>query len=174
MTSGRPPKPAERKRLAGNPGKRPLPLPTAVVAAHAAVPRRPASLGKPGAAAWAMVWRTASAWLAPSDAAIVELLCQAVDQRASYLDRIEVEGLTSITEKGYIAAHPLLPQVRQLERDIASYLASCGLTPAERTRLGLVEVRRASKLEELRAQRSADRQSVAVEVAEPSARGGGD
>jgi hypothetical protein len=44
--------------------------------------------------------------------------------------------------------------LRELERAITSNLAQLGLNPAERTRLGLAEVKRQSKLAELKGMRN--------------------
>ena len=62
-----PPKPIERKRRAGNPGKRPLPEPIAIVPRADRAPHPPKGLRAPGRSVWAAVWAAGADWLAPSD-----------------------------------------------------------------------------------------------------------
>jgi hypothetical protein len=63
----------------------------------------------------------------------------------------------AITEReslrGLVAANPDNPKarsgLRELERQIISQLALLGFTPSDRARLGIAEVKKESKLEEL-------------------------
>jgi hypothetical protein len=48
----------------------------------------------------------------------------------------------------------LLKQLNDLERLIAQNLGQLGFTPADRTKLGLAEVKRMSKLEEMMSRRN--------------------
>src|SRR5690242_19646721 len=66
LPAGRPPTPTERKRRTGNPGHRPLPEPVVELAAVAAIPAPPATLGDVGAAVWDRLWTAGQAWLSPT------------------------------------------------------------------------------------------------------------
>ena len=80
---GRPPKPVEQKRRAGNPGHRPLPdvvipIPTSATAPE---PHRP--LGTAGRQFWERVWNVGFTWISPQ--MDVELLQIVSEQYLSQL-----------------------------------------------------------------------------------------
>ena len=153
---GRPKKPVEIKRRAGNPGGRALPVPVAVVTAAPSTPRAPKGLERPGRSLWRAVWRDAGDWLAPTDAVLVRMLCEAADERENLRELIAAEGYTFTTAKGYVGIHPVVSTLRKLEAQIISMLSMLGFSPADRTRLGLVEVKRAGRLEDLLRRRQSD------------------
>lgn len=142
---GRPPKPLEEKLRLGNPGKRPLPdraeltvLPAAPVPPE---PTRP--LGTAGRAMWDRIWTSGANWLAERvDAEQVLIVCEQIDERQAL--RLEV-----LKDKDWRARGGL----RALEGQITDGLAVLGFNPVDRTRLGVAEVMRVSKLEALRARR---------------------
>ena len=148
-----PPKPTERKRRSGNPGKRRLPPPTAIVARADGVPEPPA-LGSEGLGLWGRVWVEAGDWLAPSDRPTVELLCRLADERAAWLRLAAEEGLTSASRHGTMRIHPGVLEARALAGQMITLLSLLGLTPADRARLGLVEVRKMTGLADLAARRA--------------------
>lgn len=146
-TRGRPPKPLEQKRLLGNPGKRALPkadslqiLPRAVELPQ---PSRP--LGKPGRELWDRVWTAGVSWISPdTDHEILLITCELVDERWNLR--------TKVLREEEPADRRNLTQLTKLVQENLSLL---GFTPADRTRLGVAEVKAASKLEELMARRNA-------------------
>lgn len=151
-----PAKPTERKRAAGNPGKRHLPEPTATVAALTEPPEPPDSLGDRGRQAWADLWQQGRQWFAATDALALSMLCHAVDEQDA------IRALLRADPGDFHARTAL----RALNAEILKLASSCGLTPADRSRLGFAEVRRASKLADLKA-RMADSEVLAAEVAQP-------
>lgn len=156
MTATRPgrlPRPAEKSRALGNPGHRAgLSAPASTeVAALVAAP--PPGLGDEGARVWSAVLQAAP-WVAQSDMVLLQTLCEKLDRRARVLAELVDAPLTLETATGYTYPHPLLGVAGRLETEILKMLAHLGLTPAERTRLGVAEVKAQSKLEELRARRS--------------------
>lgn len=151
MTAGRPTKPVEQKRRLGNPGGRPLPEPVTTVEAFVQIPPPPDRLQDRGRAAWETVWRHAIAWIAPTDVPFIELLCDALDERDRLRDTVTTQGMVFMTDKGYLGVHPAQTELRKLDAQITSWLALLGLTPADRSRLGFAEVKRATKLADLRA-----------------------
>lgn len=144
---GRPPKPIEAKRRAGNPGKRPLPEPATVVPIAAAVttpdPDRP--LGTAGRGLWEQAWRSARHWLSPdTDRELLLITCEQVDERIAL--RVKV-----LREQDRDDRRAL----RDLDKQIVSNLSTLGFTPTDRARLGIAEVVAMSKLEELQRARRA-------------------
>jgi P27 family predicted phage terminase small subunit len=147
--SGRPPKPTERKRAAGNPGKRPLAEPIALVAPVDGVPSPPVELERAGSELWRLIWSEASDWLAPSDVPLVALVAQFADERGRWLAMASSEGVTHTTRHGAIRVHPGVGEARRLEVAMIQILSLLGLSPSDRSRLGLSEVRRMSSLADL-------------------------
>lgn len=143
--TGRPPKPTERKRKTGNPGKRRLPDLAAVTTlpAQATTPEPPRSLGAAGLAMWERVWRHGRPWMAESDADLLLLTCEQMDERQQLRLKVLRDG--DWRERSGL---------RALDKQIQDALSMLGFTPSDRARLGLAEVKAVSKMEQLRAQRA--------------------
>lgn len=144
------PMPIERKRKLGNPGQRKLPsmtvLPTQTVDLI-----RPDSLGPEGSSFWDRAVEFCGSWLRSGDAALLTLTAEALDRRAYFLSVLANDGWHVVTDKGYPYKHPLVGPLADLELQIGRWLGQLGMTPADRTRLGVAEVKAVSKLEALRA-----------------------
>ena len=142
---GRPPKPLEEKRRLGNPGKRALPSESAVVPLEAAssVPDPLRPLGKMGMDFWERTWTVGMNWISPkADIELMMMTAEMIDERAI---------LRNLVFQDRNADRPKLRAgLRELEKQIQSNLALLGLSPADRARLGLAEVKRQSKLAELK------------------------
>jgi P27 family predicted phage terminase small subunit len=151
-----PPKPIERKRKSGNPGKRSLPEPKSLILALEHVPEPPQGLSGPGLGVWHRCWDAGADWLAsPGDVTILEILCRQIDEIVRWQELVEAEGVTFTTKGGMVRVHPAVGQIRELEQRVVTNLGLCGFTPADRARLGLTEVRKLSGLADL-AQRRRD------------------
>lgn len=123
-----------------------------VVALEGARPdlEAPEYLGDEGQAVWSMLMSDVP-WLASSDLLAVSLVAELFDRRAVLLAEWEsFPRPTLTTPNGYVYANPVLGLLRAVEKDIGGHLSALGLTPSDRTRIGLGEVRRQSKLDELR------------------------
>ncbi len=145
-----PPKPAELKRQLGNPGKRALPTPAAYVEGGYMEPPRPLEFA--GKQLWNSAMTTGQSWIARnSDTQLLLMTCEQMDRRTDLIAKIQETDEWRL----YRALH-------DLEKMISSNLALLGFTPTDRTRLGLAEVKTASKLEELMARKE---QRVAPEMA---------
>ena len=87
MPPGRPRKPVEQKRLVGRSSTtdvsgHKLPEPVVTLAAAAAIPPAPSSLGDAGRRVWDRLWTAGQAWLSLStDADVLTRLCEAHDER---------------------------------------------------------------------------------------------
>lgn len=140
--AGRPPKPAEQKRLLGNPGKRPLPDPSELEVLRPAqqVPEPPRPLLEPGKILWDRIWNSGINWISPeTDIELLLMTCEMVDERWNL--RIKVMQNDNMQ---------MARRLDNLSRIIASNLSLLGFSPADRSRLGLAEVARVSKLAELK------------------------
>jgi len=147
MPAGRPPKPTELKRLQGNPGKRALPNETEMILLPAAIgipePSRP--LLKYGEEMWDRIWNMGNSWISPTtDIELVLMTAEMVDERWN----LRVKVMSSDDAK-------LRRGLRELDKMIVSNLSLLGFSPTDRMRLGVAEVKKQSKLEELLAKKAA-------------------
>lgn len=108
----------------------------------APAPERP--LGTAGAQLWEAVWRDAWAWMALSDAHVLLQACELLDERVS----LRLEVLRRQRDKQDVWRERL--SLRSLDQQFLASLIELGLTPAARSRLGVAEVQRVSKLDALR------------------------
>ena len=153
------PQPVERKRALGNPGKRRLPAP---VVALAPVVRVPASIAPRSGEEFvsAILETPASAWIAePDRLGILAMVSDAWEERLALRADLAANG-TSYTSYSKVAGEQrkLRPEVERLavvEKQLTTWLSLLGLSPSDRSRLGVAEVKARSKLEELRARREA-------------------
>jgi hypothetical protein len=146
MPVGRPTKPIEQKRLIGNPGKRPLPEQSAIMlipqATKTPEPARP--LLKYGQELWDRVWESGINWISPNtDLEILLMTCEMIDERWNLRVRVMTDN-NSKDRRG----------LREIDRQIVSNLGLLGFTPSDRSRLGVAEVKKMSKLEELMAKKA--------------------
>jgi hypothetical protein len=150
---GRPPKPVEQKRRAGNPGKRPLPettiaIPTSPVAP---VPHRP--LGPAAQQFWERVWSVGFTWISPQmDIELLQMVAEQIDERVAL--RMRVLKQNDWRDRAAL---------RSLDAQVLDCLSLLGFTPVDRARLGFVEVKIKNELEEFR-KRKADNRSNMVDA----------
>jgi len=140
---GRPPKPLEVKRALGNPGKRKLPKENEVVVLHQPVttPEPPRPLGKFGLELWERIWSMGMSWVSPiSDIDLLMMVCEMVDERQAL--RVQVIRDNRPEERRAL---------RSLDAQLMQGLSLLGFTTTDRSRLGIAEIKKRSKLEELRA-----------------------
>jgi hypothetical protein len=143
MPAGRPVKPTEQKRALGNPGKRALPTPVQLLEPIMATPTPSRELQAAGAELWQRVWESGARWISPStDFELLLMTCEMVDDRLALRNQLVADN-DPRTRRG----------LRELERAIVGNLSLLGFSPADRTRLGLAEVKAQSKLAALLAQK---------------------
>lgn len=137
-----PPKPIEKKRQLGNPGKRALPEPEVILWAGKVDP--PEGLGRAGSFLWSRVFDEGEIWISPRlDVTLLERVCKALD-RAVVLEALFDEDPTN---------RQTVMSINETDKLIYSGLGLLGFSPADRARLGLAEVKRQSKVAELQAMR---------------------
>ena len=153
MPTGRRPQPVEKKRRTGrspsrDSGGRKLPDGANVVAlpgCKGEAPAAPEHLGQHGKDRWARMWREASAWLNPgTDWDLLVRLCEAEDLRAGMREALAEAGFYVPGSMGQMRPNPLLDKLRALDDQITKYEQLCGLTPSDRGRLGVGEVKAGS------------------------------
>ena len=147
MPNGRPPKPAELKRITGNPGKRKLPELSVITTLPMAssVPQAPAGLGEDGLALWSSAWTHAITWLSPnSDHHAIENAARLADDLASARKKYRA---TLEPGDGRLLVH--------LNKAFVDSLSSLGFDPTARSRLGVAEVKAISAIDKLLAKREA-------------------
>jgi len=149
MPSGRPSKPSEIKRKLGNPGQRRLPNQSEIQMFEPVVsvpePARP--LLKYGREFWDKVWANGLQWISPnSDAEILLMTCELIDERWNL--RVKVMQSGDWRERRGL---------RDIDARIISNLSLLGFTPADRSKLGVAEVKAISKMELLK-RRQAERE----------------
>lgn len=142
MPAGRPTKPVEVKRKLGNPGRRPLADVNSVqlLPAITVVPDPSRPLLKYGREFWNKVWGSGLSWISPNtDSELLLMTCELVDERWNL--RVKVMQSGEWRERRAL---------RELDSRIISNLSLLGFTPADRSRLGVAEVRAISKMEQLK------------------------
>jgi P27 family predicted phage terminase small subunit len=108
----------------------------------------PDQLGPAGRAVWELVADQCK-WLAETDRPTLVMLCEKFDRRQDFMVRLESSEPVLYTDKGYAYANPLVGMLSTLETELAKLLSVLGLTPTDRARLGVAEVKAQSNLEKL-------------------------
>jgi len=108
---------------------------------RAEIPATPEHLGELGAENWARLWSAGGAWVSQaSDWSLVLMTCELTEEREDLREQLEAEP-------GNWRQRAAL---REVERQLLKQLALLGFTPTDRARLGFIEVKRESKIDELR------------------------
>ena len=140
MTLGRPTQPIEQKRRRGTlrADRLPANAPLATLSTYEAEPEPKTALGEHGLAFWTQAWATP--WLSQlSDYWLVLLTAQALDER----EQVRLALIESPSDRRLRAT------LRELDKQVISTYSLLGFTPSDRSRLGVAEVKKESKLDEL-------------------------
>ena len=146
--AGRPAKPTEQKRKTGNPGKRPLPDLKNVISLPPIKGDAPLHLIDAGQKMWADV-RAMAPWIANTDGKLLIELCEKMDKKYELKEKLAATDYVLFTDKGYAYANPLFGMLNTVENDIVKLLSLLGLTPVDRSKLGVAEVTTKGKLAQL-------------------------
>jgi P27 family predicted phage terminase small subunit len=153
MAAGRPPVPTERKRKLGNPGQRPIPALADTTAVAPVSEAAPDHLAEAGSSMFRRIV-SGAAWLAETDKPTLELLCEKVDRREEMKAALARSELVLFTDKMYAYPNPLVGMLSTIETEIAKLFSALGLTPTDRTRMGLAEVKARNAFEDFLAKRA--------------------
>jgi P27 family predicted phage terminase small subunit len=148
MPAGRPPKPTEQKRRNGNPGQRKLPDLKNVISLVPIKGDAPLHLSEAGATMWSDV-RAMAPWIATTDGKLLTELCEKMDKKYELREKLAATDYVLFTDKGYAYANPLFGMLNTVEGDIVKLLSLLGLTPVDRSKLGVAEVTTKGKLAQL-------------------------
>lgn len=143
------PKPVERQRRAGNPGKRPLPSLASVhgIPGAEGVPEILRPLDVEGRRMWERIWTSGQNWIgSTTDIEFVQLACETLDERLRLRAKIMADFDVDRADRSAL---------RALDDLFQKQLQQLGYTPVERSRIGVAEVKRASKIDEIMAARGA-------------------
>mgnify|MGYP006271637459 CR=1 FL=1 len=136
-SNGRPPKPTELKRLQGT--LRPSREPKSVlpIESNPQGLQAPSSVTGAGLDFWALAW--SAGWLnIVSDQTLATIVAEQISEREQLREKVLAESNPRDRSA-----------LRELEKQLVSNLGQLGFSPAERARLGLAEVEKESKLDEL-------------------------
>ena len=159
---GRPVIPNEIKRLKGTLRADRLPSnsPLVSLVEPLEAPIEPLGLSEQAVAFWGSVW--GCNWIShKSDYYLVLLTAEAISEREALRDLVAREPENSKARSG----------LRELERQIISQLALLGFSPSDRARLGIAEVKKESKLEELLRRKAEREKALANQRAEATNQG---
>jgi P27 family predicted phage terminase small subunit len=151
---GRKPKPAEIRRLEGNPGHRPLPEPVHIGGRPIAeIPEPPEALPADARDAWhEVVPRLQEVGILDHvDRLALEAMCVQWARAKQAGKVVAREGLIALGSTGQFVEHPALNVERQAHQMFLKFAEHYALTPIARTRLGLAELQRRSLAQEMAA-----------------------
>lgn len=138
--------------MLGNPGKRRLP--TGNIIALEGLQAAVIAGDTPGDELLARILSSAASnWIAESDAAGTLVLL-----RDGWNERARLRAAADALPPDWVTGRytpAVLIRLAQVEKDLTTWLSQLGLTPSDRSRLGVAEVKARTKLEALRERRAA-------------------
>lgn len=146
-------KPTELKRALGNPGKRKLPDKGKVIMLPQISNEPPAHLTKAQKDKWIELRRLAP-WIAVTDEPLLTTLIEKLTRQKQLQKELKKSKFVLYTDKGYAYANPLFGMLSTIETEIFKILCQLGLTPVDRTKMGVAEVKARTKLEEILSQKN--------------------
>ena len=131
------PKPTALKVLEGNPGKRALPKNEPKPDASA--PDMPQWLPEDAKAEWQRVAPELSriGLLARIDGSALAAYCEAYSRWKQAVEMMASEGVTFVTQAGYVATHPAVGIANKAKAEMHRFGREFGLTPSSRGRMSL-------------------------------------
>jgi len=109
-------------------------------------PEPPRPLGVEGLKLWTRIWEQGRTWISSkSDLEMVTLLCESMDER-SQLRYLVIKGTGDWRDR---------VALRSLDAQLQTLLSLLGMSPTDRTKLGVAEVQARSKIQDLLQKRDA-------------------
>lgn len=146
-------KPTELKRALGNPGKRKLPDKAKVIMLPQISSEPPAHLSKTEKTKWIEL-RKLAPWIAITDEPLLTSLIEKMSRQKELQAQLKKSTFVLYTDKGYAYANPLFGMLSTIETEIFKLLCQLGLTPVDRSKMGVAEVKARTKLEEILSQKN--------------------
>ncbi len=136
MPVGRKPKSIAIKRLAGNPGKRPLDA-SGMPQFDRALPRCPSHLNERARREWRRVVHELhdAGVVTKIDRTILAMYCTAYGRWEEAEEMIEEQGAVITGAKGGLSQNPWLWTTNRALEQLRRYLAELGMTPSARSRV---------------------------------------
>ena len=141
-------KPTELARKQGNPGKRPIKTLALVTTIPRAGLIAPVHLSPDRQKLWVEL-REHAFWISGTDESNLLLLCEKLDRRAELQAKLQDTDYVLYTDRGYAYANPLVGMLSTIETEITKQFSLLGLTPTDRSRLGVAEVKAMTALDRL-------------------------
>lgn len=142
-SGGRNKKPAEVKARLGQASKADLAIVAGTISAKASgvpAPIRPLIAGGAGALLWDSLWASSAVWIRPdTDVELVQMLCEITEEYVALRQQVMIDG-----------DYHDRAALRNLEKQRFSLICALGLTPVDRSRLGLQAVQVESQMEQFR------------------------
>jgi P27 family predicted phage terminase small subunit len=142
------PKPNEVKRLLGNPSGRKLPDKKNLIMLPQISGEPPTQLSKVQKQKWSEM-RKLAPWIAVTDEHLLTSLVEKMARQKEIAKQLKKSQFVLYTDKGYAYANPLFGMLSTIETEIFKLLCQLGLTPVDRSKMGVAEVKARTKLEEL-------------------------
>jgi len=146
-------KPTELKRALGNPGKRKLPDKGKVIMLPQISNEPPDHFSKVQKEKWIEL-RKLAPWIAVTDEPLLTTLIEKLTRQKQLQKELKKSKFVLYTDKGYAYANPLFGMLSTIETEIFKILCQLGLTPVDRTKMGVAEVKARTKLEEILSQKN--------------------
>lgn len=154
MKSGKKPESLQAKIQKGVVAKNTEPILPALATTGEGFPTPPLGYSRELVKEWERIWEAVKNYASPiGDFELVNRLCKLRIEEKEFRKIIDAEGPVSYGYKGQPRPHPLLNPLRTLEKSILALEDRLSLNPVDRSRLGYVEVKKFTKLDELRARR---------------------
>lgn len=107
----------------------------------------PNDLGPVAREAWIRIVERAGEWIAISDRDALRLLCKAIEFHGDLEMRLAQDGVILYAKNGYAYAHPAVGMRASTEDSIRKWMATLGLTAADRASLGVKMVETQSAID---------------------------
>ncbi len=108
----------------------------------------PAHLTKVQKEKWSELRRLAP-WIAVTDESLLTALIEKMSRQKQISKELKKANFVLYTDKGYAYANPLFGMLSTIETEIFKLLCQLGLTPVDRSKMGVAEVKARTKLEEI-------------------------
>jgi P27 family predicted phage terminase small subunit len=150
MKSGPKPQPTAKKKLHGNPGRRPLPKNEPKPTISAGVPRPPKSLDKIARKEWIKKAKRLhpAGLLTEIDLTALEAYCVTYATWVAAREHLAEHGMVMRAASGYPLQSPYLAIANKAMVEMRKWIVEFGMTPSSRSRVEAVPVKKENPLKD--------------------------